>query len=194
MADRETRADSQTSPVSPDELVGSLNLAGCKTSDLRQVALLLNGLADVLDAKLNTGSQNHSRVNAKLPDLALASMAKRLYDARGSRSDFLPDLLFGEPAWDILLDLLYQEAIGRKVATTDALIAARVPATTALRYLGQLEHEGLIRRESEKGDQRKRRVHLTQKGASAMREYLHLLLKGEDKKSSASHANFLLRS
>ena len=51
---------------------------------------------------------------------------------------------FGEPAWDILLDLFLERAEGRKTNSMSAATSSRAPITTALRYLGILEKRGLI--------------------------------------------------
>lgn len=63
--------------------------------------------------------------------------------------------LFGEPAWDILLDLYVAHLDGRQVAVSSACIAACVPPTTALRYLNRLERSGLIRRRPDAKDHRR---------------------------------------
>ncbi|MHA6334539.1 hypothetical protein ACXYL9_12745 [Qipengyuania sp. CAU 1752] len=196
MPKREIGDSGGASSVSPEEIFTSLNLSDCRASDLRKVAQLLQRLANALDEKPDTKDQEHDpdHLLTEHSGRELARVAERLYYFRERRSKFLPDLLLGEPAWDILLDLFHHEAIGRKVATTDALIAARVPATTALRYLGQLEREGLIRRERARGDQRKRVVVLTSKGTFAMSEYIRSLLKYERQERKSASPKFLLRN
>jgi predicted transcriptional regulator len=86
-----------------------------------------------------------------------------MYNERRVR-DHVADLaLFGEPAWDILLDLFASEAEGKSVSISSACLAAAVPMTTALRWVSRLEEEGLIER-SATGDRRRINVHLTRSG------------------------------
>jgi DNA-binding MarR family transcriptional regulator len=196
MAEQEAQNFGEDSLFSLENLLDPQSLSGCSASDLRNVALLLTSLADALEEK--APAERREQISHLLtthpPDRELARVAERLYRFREARSQFLPDLLLGEPAWDILLDLFYQETVGREVVTTDALIAARVPATTALRYLGQLELEGLIRREKARGDQRKRNVTLTVRGKSAMKAYISSLLNLEKSEDAVASNSFLLRS
>ena len=67
-------------------------------------------------------------------------MMEAIYAGRRARTAiFGADAeLFGEPAWDILLDAAIMEGQGRSVSVTSACLAADVPPTTALRYLSAL--------------------------------------------------------
>ncbi len=67
----------------------------------------------------------------------LGMLAREIYKARRLRDAVLPRL-FGEPAWDILLDLFASEAEHIDVSVSSACLAAGVPATTAHRYLIEL--------------------------------------------------------
>ena len=68
---------------------------------------------------------------------------------------------FGEPAWEILLDLFLERAEGRKTNSMSAATASRAPITTALRYLGILEKRGLITKRVANHDMRVHYVELT---------------------------------
>jgi predicted transcriptional regulator len=72
--------------------------------------------------------------------------------------------LFGEPAWDILLDIANAEVAGKRLSVTSVCIGACVPATTALRWLKILETKGLIFREGDGADARRSYVRLTATG------------------------------
>lgn len=103
-------------------------------------------------------------------DLQLAAKAE--YDGRALRTSFFDDAFFAEPAWDILLDLYIQQFQGHRTSITSACIAARVPATTALRWIGQLYEAGLINRRRDNEDCRRWFLELTATGLLKMEAYL----------------------
>lgn len=105
-------------------------------------------------------------------DLMLAAFAQRLYQERRRRSRHFPPHLFAEPAWDILLDLFVNGVRNRAISITSACIAGGIPATTGLRWLGLLEKEGLLARETSGDDARVTWVRLSDQGMNAMRGYL----------------------
>ncbi len=71
--------------------------------------------------------------------------------------------LFGEPAWDILLDLYLAHLDQREVSVSSACIAASVPPTTGLRYLARLERQGLVKRTPDGIDKRRVLVTLSER-------------------------------
>jgi DNA-binding MarR family transcriptional regulator len=99
-------------------------------------------------------------------------LARRTYSDRRRRSKYFDSALFGEPAWDILLDLFIAEKEGRRVSVTSACIGAAVPPTTALRWILVLENEELIWREDDPKDARRAFLYLTPKAYTQMVEYL----------------------
>lgn len=101
----------------------------------------------------------------------LADFAESLYRHRRRRGRYLPDHIFAEPAWDILLDLYINGVRGRPVSITSACIAGDIPATTGLRWLGVLEQEKLIEREVSKTDARVTLVQLTAAARRQLREF-----------------------
>jgi hypothetical protein len=97
------------------------------------------------------------------PATSLGIIARAMYNERRVR-DHVADLsLFGEPAWDILLDLFASESEGKPVSISSACLAAAVPMTTALRWVARLEEERLIERRAT-GDRRRINVQLTPSG------------------------------
>lgn len=77
------------------------------------------------------------------------------------RARFFPANLFADPAYDILLDLFVQERRGRPISITSACLAAGVPPTTALRWIGHLSDLGLVIRTPDPRDKRRVYVALT---------------------------------
>lgn len=100
------------------------------------------------------------------------TLARMLYAERRRRDRTFPSDLFGEPSWDILLDLFIAAGEGRRVPTTSACIGAHVPPTTALRWLRLLEKCGLVEREEDAHDGRRTFVRLSKKGMDIVGNYL----------------------
>jgi DNA-binding MarR family transcriptional regulator len=105
-------------------------------------------------------------------DLSLiALLAEEAYRDRRRRARHLPVRLFGEPAWDILLDLYAAAARGEDVSVSNACLAANVPASTALRWVQHLEADGLVERLPDETDARRHYVRLTEAGLERMNAY-----------------------
>lgn len=97
------------------------------------------------------------------------ALARQAYTLRRKRAAIFgnPDL-FGEPAWDILLDLYIAHGEGKQVSVSSACIGSAAPSTTGLRWLGVLADEGLVVREADADDHRRVLVRLTPAGQAAM--------------------------
>lgn len=145
-------------------------------TELRVIAQRLTQMAAMLDL---SGSARLLRRTA-LPSVVeertetLARTAKRLLDDRMLRQQFLDPDCFGEPVWDILLDLFYNESVGRRVSISSACIASRIPHTSALRYLELMQKIGLVYRTPSKKDRRRSWLWLTEKASQAIAQYLML--------------------
>lgn len=102
-------------------------------------------------------------------------LAAQAYVARRARDESFGAnaILFGEPAWDILLELYSAQANGRDTSITSACFAAQVPNTTALRHLGNLEAHGLIVRRGDPDDRRRSVVRLSEATTEIMRDWLN---------------------
>jgi DNA-binding MarR family transcriptional regulator len=89
---------------------------------------------------------------------------------RRIRDSVFPSGYFGDPAWDILLDLDRAARKNQAYAVTDAGIGANIAPTTALRYLAKLERDGLIKRQPDLDDNRRVFISLTSHGHSLMNQ------------------------
>lgn len=78
---------------------------------------------------------------------------------------------FGDPGWDLLLELYSVDLAKAQIATSELGKAASIAPSTALRWLGQLEQSGLIVRARDDADKRRMFVRLSPKGLALMREY-----------------------
>ncbi len=101
-----------------------------------------------------------------------SEVARSAYRERRRRGKIFNDpTLFGEPAWDILLDLFIAAKERKRLPVTSACIGAAVPATTALRWLTVLEEKRLIVRENDTADARRVFVRLSTDGYEKMVAY-----------------------
>jgi len=134
---------------------------------------LIAGLLDRVAQLETVGHTTGGRTPAlSFSDHNLATIATSMYRARIHRANqFNPDL-FGEPAWDMLLDLFIHKAGGRRVSTTSLCMGGNVPQSTGLRYIARLEEEGLVYRFTPPDDQRLVLVDFTPNGFRRMRDYI----------------------
>lgn len=91
--------------------------------------------------------------------------------ARRMRDAFFDGPLFADPAWDMLLDLFAAEIEHTRVSVSSLCIAAAVPGTTALRWIGTLSDAGLVERRDDPFDRRRAFISLSAKGTAAMQNY-----------------------
>ncbi len=155
-------------------------------SDISGNLIVISGkLIDYADKLENSTIDNISKdssaflwgddeIDPHVSDNVLSRMADRSYrDRRVRDSLFEFDNLFGEPAWDIMLDLLRSEKSGLKISVTSACLASAVPPTTALRWLKILEDKGLIYRENDEIDGRRAFVRLSAKAMNLFHQYYY---------------------
>jgi hypothetical protein len=105
-------------------------------------------------------------------DAILLRTAREIAAVRTKRSQHFRSELFAEPAWDMLLDLFIAHLEGRQVYVSSLCIAASVPATTALRYIQDLERHGEIVSTPDAEDGRRRWLWLSESAVAAMRAIL----------------------
>ncbi|HEY4344496.1 MAG TPA: winged helix DNA-binding protein [Parvibaculum sp.] len=98
--------------------------------------------------------------------------AKLLLDTYAARTNHFPGGLFADPAWDMLLDLMHARLNNKRISVSSLCIAARVPATTALRRIGDLVSKGLAMRVRDENDGRRVFIELTEDGFARMGNYL----------------------
>ena len=103
-----------------------------------------------------------------LPDPRLV---RRIIRQRQLRARFFDGDLFGDPAWDMLLDLTAARAEHARVSVTSLCIASGVPPTTALRWIGQMSESGLLERVEDETDRRRAFITLTDRAADSMARY-----------------------
>lgn len=105
------------------------------------------------------------------PGLPDPRLVRQMIANRQARARFFDAALFGDPAWDMLLDLVAAHGEGARVSVTSLCIAAGVPATTALRWLTQMVESGLFERVPDPADRRRAFIALSEKAIAAMSAY-----------------------
>jgi hypothetical protein len=104
-----------------------------------------------------------------------ASFARQILAARGRIGNFIDADLFADPARDILLDLFVAGEEGRRISISSCCIAAAVPPTTALRWIGMLKKRELIQETVDPADGRRKWLSLTPSVHEAMRDYVNAI-------------------
>lgn len=102
----------------------------------------------------------------------LAAVAAAEYARRRRRDARFGGRLFADPAWDMLLDLFVHHHRGKLVSAHSLCIAAAVPQTTALRWIGKLRAAGMVTRVRSRHDQRVVHILLTDRALDLMTAYL----------------------
>lgn len=154
-----------------------------RVSQLRRTATKLLRIASDMESEATDQSMiGGSKVNPKNRiwedlnrEIVLAKVVET-YKARRRRKRYLAADLFGEPGWDLLLDLFAARLQNRSISVSSACIAADVPSTTGLRWLGVLEQSGLIERIENDADQRVTWVKLTDSASQTMFEFFEELV------------------
>lgn len=101
-----------------------------------------------------------------------AIVAGALHRDRLHRARYFPPGLFGEPAWDILLDLFAALHCCELRSVKEVCLAANVPEATALRHIDCLIAQGLLTRRRDRTDNRRKFLTMTPEGNRRMLDYL----------------------
>ena len=87
--------------------------------------------------------------------MADPTFIRRLLRNEAKRRQLGNGALFGDPAWDMLLDLTIAKLEGRHVSVSSACIASGAPTTTALRLVNRLVGESILCRIPDEKDGRR---------------------------------------
>lgn len=93
-------------------------------------------------------------------------------EARRSRDAAFEAELFGEPAWDMMLELLLARLERRPVSVSKLSLLAGVPQTTALRWIATLGAQGILERTPDPCNGRRIIVSLTDSSAGRLTRLL----------------------
>ncbi|WP_230483372.1 MarR family winged helix-turn-helix transcriptional regulator [Sphingomonas sp. Leaf21] len=99
----------------------------------------------ILAARRDTGDEADER----------DGLARIILRNRQRRQDSFPSVAFGEPAWDMILQLYVADHAGRPIDVSSLCASTGVPKTSALRHLDRLVEGGLVRRVPDAVDTRR---------------------------------------
>lgn len=119
---------------------------------------------------------------------------RRLIQERRIRERFFKDVRFGEPAWDIILDLTLAWFEGKTVAVSSLCIASGVPMSTAMRWINDMIEAGLIVRWIDPTDGRRNLMQISPATRDAMLRYLAALKVSENAVGHSSPEAEVVRS
>lgn len=105
----------------------------------------------------------------------LISRARIVLNSRRLRQRYFNRIMFGEPAWDILLMLYASEHSSGRLTISRLAEWVETPLTTVVRWVNFLEEEGLVRRQAHPTDRRTVFINLREKGRAALDAYLGMI-------------------
>ncbi|MBM3927766.1 MAG: winged helix-turn-helix transcriptional regulator [Sphingomonadales bacterium] len=104
-----------------------------------------------------------------------AAFVRDTIRGRRMRAAHFAEELFADPAWDMLLDLFAADLEGRRVSVSSLCIAAAVPGTTALRWIGAMVDAGLFERYDDPADRRRAFISLSDTARAGMEAYFEAI-------------------
>lgn len=124
------------------------------------------GMIDLRDGRAAERPSNDSMRAA-----AVANARRTLHRRRLRRRLLGAGQLFGEPAWDALVDLFIHECEGKAVSTSSLCIASGLRMSSALRLLRRLSDARFIVREPDPHDGRRIFIRLTPETSRTLSAY-----------------------
>ena len=142
--------------------------------DLKDAARLFRLLADPAMDMAGPSSPFSAPMATKDRE-TLLSRARIVLNARRLRERYFNRVMFGEPAWDILLTLYASEQSSGRLTISRLAEWIDTPLTSVVRWVNFLEEEGLIERQAHPNDRRTSYVVLLGKGRTALDSYLGMI-------------------
>ena len=186
---RASAADILEKPIRPAELRQALQrIRGLSDEPAVRATLLdtmaglrsdLARLAQLIDNPEQTpDTTSHARGPVPLPGEgsaatpALAACIRDLLKKETKRRSIGGGDVFGDPAWEMLLDLMLANIQDRRVSVSSACIASGAPMSTALRLVGRLVDEGVLHKIPDATDRRRHFLVINPCFEEPLREYL----------------------
>lgn len=114
-----------------------------------------------------SGASGHDAADAR----ALRN-AEMTFQRRSLRNEMLGGSEhFGEPAWDILLDLFIHEAKGRHLSMSALCVTAAIPTSSAMKLIQRMCDDGILERSPDMADGRRSFITIAPAVADRLRAY-----------------------
>lgn len=107
----------------------------------------------------------------------MVRIAGAILQLRQQRQDEFDGSLFGEPAWEMLLELYIRDAEGTAFTVADLIATSNAPSSTAARWFAQLDKLGFVTLRAHPSDQNTEFVDLTGEAKAALERHLAVALK-----------------
>jgi FixJ family two-component response regulator len=162
-------------PTAREELLRSM--AGLRT-ELQRLSRLIDDpqpagqTASAPASTLNSPAAAGSGRLAELSTPALADYIRELLKKETRRRQIGGMDVFGDPAWEMLLDLILAKIEGRRVPVSSACIASGAAMSTALRLVGRLVDEGVLCKQPDLTDRRRHFLIINPRFEVPLLEYL----------------------
>jgi DNA-binding MarR family transcriptional regulator len=131
-----------------------------------QLAQLIGSMSSAI---LNLRQQRTDEKQISATDLRM------LLKARHLRANYISNVQFAEPAWDMLLDLFACQLEGKQICSSSLSLAAGVPMSTALRLVDRMCNTGVFVRSPDPSDGRRFLVRLSVQSEQELLGYFRAL-------------------
>ncbi|WP_235054527.1 response regulator [Novosphingobium lindaniclasticum] len=164
----------------PDARESLLGKISSLSTELQRLAMLMDDPAaqpqfragDLAEGPEPVAPAPPSEIPA-IPDAAqLTDYIRELLRKEVKRREIGGGELFGDPAWEMLLDLLLAKIEGRRVSVSSACIASGAPMSTALRLVRRLVGEGVLCRLPDEHDRRRHFLVINPRFEGPLLDYL----------------------
>jgi DNA-binding MarR family transcriptional regulator len=139
--------------------------------DATRILALLRGERPAHSADSAESVTTHLRESGGPDRAQLIAWAKRDFDARRMRYNFLSRSMFGEAAWEILIVLYITEHSQSRHSVSKIAELCGSPLTSSVRWLDYLEREKYLERSDHPTDRRTVLILLTDLGRSVLDSY-----------------------
>jgi hypothetical protein len=170
---------------SSQQVAGSWEYSPEDPSYIREVLDDIRRRLNTLEVERRQAVISSSNPNAK--DVTFYNWLKSEYKNRSMRRAFFSDdYMFGEPGWDILIDLCAAEIDGKRISITSSCLASGVAITTALRWIQVLQKDGYLERVPDEGDKRRSWLRISESGFRSVASYYKRVILGIRESRGAS--------
>lgn len=158
----------------PLALIRDMRAKAARTESLDDKLSTLTGEIRLLGSLLQNDAGHAAAVDVPTstrtnPDAALL---RKLIRAESTRAMAIGGKALGDPAWNILLDLILASLEDRKVAVSSACIVAGVATTTALRLITRMVDDGVLIRVPDENDGRRHFLAIEPTVERALKSYI----------------------